>query len=679
METAYSKRLEKRFGIYDGLVALVCLVGAGVSGYFFYLERKFTSGVNQGSAIGTLERRDGKVRRKSASSFVWQGIEEQEKIYQKDALQTGPESTSLIRLSDGTSMELSENSLVVMKTLENISLNFVKGTAIVRESGGGVKQIQVNSDGKLNEEKLSVQLLEPPMFSEFFVKEQETKNIFFTWGHRGPLKEGLLQVSSNRHFPKSKTTSIKLAEAKNELTQNLGPGQYFWRIITLGGTKSPIQQFRISEVGVLKPVGPTAGELIRVFGEEAALPFRWILPTRLNQRASLEVGQHQLELSTDPRFTSSQSAPVITQNVSAVSGATLFKKNFSVGKWYWRLQSRYQNLTLTSATESFQLEHISKLTLDLVGPVENESIPLKANLRFYWNCSASEMDYVWELKDSQEKIISQYQGRASAALWKMPQVGQYQWRVSAQWKGNVLGESPWRKLNVLSGDTLVLLSPSKEQKILFWKAQSPIHFRWKKDVLVDDPAFSYLFELAADSDFKNILFSEKSKTSDLLMKQLSSELTLSKLYFWRVKILAPTNQIVKISAIQSFSYGQFPLAQAPSELSPGMSKVFNLRDDPNPPKLRWADVPGAKAYEISIRQRPPQGESRSFASTAKMFKKVIESAEFSLDHMVEGHYLWSVRAIDEMGRLGEASPELHFEYSYGAPLTAPKLISPEVQ
>src|SRR5947209_2267160 len=105
------------------LVAALCLVGAAASSYKLYLEITAGVGAGLGKPLGRMARVEEKVRRKTATSFVWGSAISQEPVYMKDSIQTGDSSAAVVRFDDGTTLEIAENSLVVIDDLKNLSTN----------------------------------------------------------------------------------------------------------------------------------------------------------------------------------------------------------------------------------------------------------------------------------------------------------------------------------------------------------------------------------------------------------------------------------------------------------------------------------------------------------------------------------------------------------------------------
>ena len=62
-----------------------------------------------------------------------------------------------------------------------------------------------------------------------------------------------------------------------------------------------------------------------------------------------------------------------------------------------------------------------------------------------------------------------------------------------------------------------------------------------------------------------------------------------------------------------------------------------------------------------------------------VFHKQTRSTNVSFKDLPVGYYEWEVNAIDRLKRPGESSPQVKFSASYGGPLSAPRVLTNEVQ
>ena len=117
-------------------------------------------------------------------------------------------------------------------------------------------------------------------------------------------------------------------------------------------------------------------------------------------------------------------------------------------------------------------------------------------------------------------------------------------------------------------------------------------------------------------------------------------------------------------------------------MNPASEAVFKLIEKDEVPRTAWAAVPGATAYELIVTEIPDSSSAkRSPASAAPkvVAQETLTGTEFTLKSLKPGQYTWTVRAIDQAKRRGNPLPTQRFTVTYGATLTPPEVLSPEVQ
>lgn len=661
--------LNRQFEAKTLLVILLCSGLAAFGGYRLYSDLDSGGLVHHGKTMARVERREARVRYKTPASFVWETVEQDQSLYEHESVQTGHASAAVIRMSGGATLELGENSLIVLNEVDNLALNFVKGSAVVHESSGD-RQISMSKDGKVSVEKLNIRLLNPGPLAEYFVSGGEAKSIQFEWDKPG---EFFVEVSRDRTFSAARTDRIPAdAGKKTFAAKSLAVGNYYWRVTGADGTHSQVRVFRVSTASPLQLLSPSAMERVRAFGDVADLQFRW-MPSQTSLATNPDV-RHQLEISADPAFKKVEE----TQDVFPNSGNAIVRTAAS-GSLFWRIRSHYGDLVLSSPVEKFTLERTDKVLLELLRPAENDQLALGAPVRFTWNANAGDLEYAWEIQDSKGTRLATSKGPVPGTLWKDTGPGAYRWRVVASWNGKSVGESSWRPFSISSGSPLVLLTPAKDEKFVFWEKELPLSFRWQKDALLERPEYSYVIEVAADREFKGTLLTKTSRAPQLAEATIppSAIPDEPRAFFWKVKVTDSSGKIVKTSEPLSFFYGRYPRLAAPQSVMP--AAIFNLRDDKKVPLIEWAAVEGAKGYEVSVFRIEPKNNGRGPAAEQVIVKQLVPDAKFEFSKLPVGKYHWNVRALDRIDRPGQPSARGEFEVSYGKPLRAPKVRSAEVQ
>ncbi len=655
------------------LVALICLVGSASGGYFLYTDLNAKGGAGIGKPMARVERRESKVRRKAGSSYAWTNVVEKEDLYKKDSLQTGPGSAATVKLNDGSSLEIGENSLVVIDDIQNIQLNFKRGTLIVRRKDGGDAKITVDNEGKTKVEELPIRLLGPEPLTSYWVPEKGQKPVKFSWEPRGQsLPESYtVQISPDKSFRADRTKNVQVSDPNvRETALPLSPGRYFWRVVGKGAQPSEARQIQVSQAIALRPQSPSKQKLM-IWGAESTLPFKWLAP----QDSSEEVAraQHEIEVATDAEFKNRVSG----QSVAADSGLASLK-NFAEGYYFWRIKSRYGDFEVASAPERFQIEKARQISIDLGKPDAATSFEVRPQVLFTWDAD-TDAEFHWELADAQGKPVQDSKAKARTFAWNKPEPGTYKWRVVALApNGEKAGETQWRQFSIFEGKPVALKAPMKNQEIFYWEDPAKISFEWSEDPLIKKEEMAYLVEVARDADFKMGLVSKRTDDENVTSKDLGG--LAPGAYFWRVRIVDKSGQTIKTSEMGRFAYGPHPVLSPPLEVGPAVGSEFNVLEEGNDPVLTWKPVEGAENYEITVYAPVPGRTTASGKVQNKVFFKTsTDKLSAKVPGLKEGKYFWTIRSIDRMKRPGEQMQPKWFTVTYGEVLGAPETTSAEVQ
>lgn len=121
----------KRLTLQDRLILIGAVLGLGAFLYLLSDDSILTSWNEKanGPVIGTIEAPDNDVRQKHAQKFEWKPVRKKRKLYEGDSVFTGVKSTAKIYLSDGSELDITPNSLVVLNRTENqMNLDLEFGT-----------------------------------------------------------------------------------------------------------------------------------------------------------------------------------------------------------------------------------------------------------------------------------------------------------------------------------------------------------------------------------------------------------------------------------------------------------------------------------------------------------------------------------------------------------------------
>ena len=133
-------------------------------------------------------------------------------------------------------------------------------------------------------------------------------------------------------------------------------------------------------------------------------------------------------------------------------------------------------------------------------------------------------------------------------------------------------------------------------------------------------------------------------------------------------------EVLKSSVARSFKVALHPPLRAPAseKVRPVSNAVVDYQNVPGGVTASWSPIDGAVAYDVSVRLRSPAG-------TKPIFQKRVATPGVAIGEIPEGDYLWSITAIDILGRPGEALTPRGLKTTYGVELGAPTFQTKEVQ
>ncbi|HNX60752.1 MAG TPA: FecR domain-containing protein, partial [Spirochaetota bacterium] len=319
----------------DIIVTGIALAIISSSSYGLYRDFVQTSSGTQ-KQIGTITYKKKTAERKFTSRSTWENLSQQAPVYNRDSIRTAEGASAVINLSDGTVLDLDENTLVMLNVDESESSVSVgsgslyaksgsdsaltmkaKGTSVSMKKGalslalgkddmklnmlsggasvkaGGSVQTLSGSDGlrlaggKMENTRPDV-ILESPAPSTFIpVAKGKKADIRFSW--KGQVDKPSILIGRNR----SLTNADKVKAAGTTGTKALAAGEYYWGVVSGKGNVSDVRKFVIVEDSEIKPLSPK-GDVFTSVDEKPIIPLRW--------SESALASLYEIEVSKDRSF-----------------------------------------------------------------------------------------------------------------------------------------------------------------------------------------------------------------------------------------------------------------------------------------------------------------------------------------------------------------------------------------
>lgn len=565
------------------------MVGASaliISTFSLLLFLDFTSRIEAGDAreIGKITYKKRVSQRKYGNQVIWEDVENNTPVYINDSIRTSDLSEAVVRLQDGTSIELDENSMILLaESSGSININFAQGTMYARraavadpnaatvnitsgEATVSIEQSDVklsqSEDKQLNltvsrgtavlktesEEKVLTQnqnavllkdakvaqvreialRLVSPEPNRYFISPERTLPVSFAWEATGDAKDVYFELSRDRSF--TAVVSRKRAAAPNAIEAVAG-GEYYWRLKAEDAAGKPqFSETRRFSVLVDRPVQlvyPPSNETFSFVTRPPMINFRW----GKNDIAS----KYTLEIAKDQSF---------TQPVSSVSTSLtgLGIDTLPLGTYYWRVsttaglgdpaysgRSGVHRLVINRRKVVERTELISPPEGTVFSGLQIQSKGVICS----WKMVGEVPRY--ELVVASEKEFNNIVHRDTVAgnftrLVKELAAGTYFWKIrplADDAEGSVF--TPARSFTVLGGEGFNLTAPANnfETKPGRDEKSMAIDFSWSRSPIDGN----YFLELSREPDFSRIVHGAAAGATGAKVGEVTPGT-----YYWRVKV-----------------------------------------------------------------------------------------------------------------------------------------------
>lgn len=552
----------------------------------FYTDITRKADAGEAELIGTITFKRKVAHRKYASQVVWEELEQNEKIYNYDSIRTADLSEAIIHLEDGTEIALNENSMILLAlSKEEIDLEFSRGSI-------SAKRDELKDDAK----NLSITALGTTVLvgkSDVNLNRAEGRD---------------LNLTVNRG-----DATIKAGEAEKLVKAN--------QRVVVSEDKKDLRVLTIN----LRLKNPPPSGYVLTTKSATAIDFSWE-PVKGSWNVYLEISRNSL-------FNDIVASKRVFRNAT--------KQVLQRGIYYWRLKA-VSGSRKTEYSDVRRLSVIGDKPVELIAPLDGgiytyrSVIPI---ITFKWSKSGIASAYTLIIAKDQamNTIVQRVQTPGTSIAIDTLKKGTYFWRVetSIGLRGIANLQSRVYRLNIEEkGETEppeLLYPPDKNHLSRAVLEKHHITFTWKMNPEIESSSLS----IARDEDFKDILFTSKSKVNFLQFKE---SLPIGK-YFWRVIGKLMGGDLTKPSVSRSLMITETePIAL----LKPEDNAIIDPGEGETPPvKFVWArtDVKGRFHLDIS--------REKDFASLYKEHDGESNSAD--IPQLEPGRYFWRVSLRDDNG------------------------------
>ena len=680
---------------------MVTVSAAVITLFSFLLYQDMTRRHDAGSQqrIGTITFKHRVAQRKFFSQVIWEDLQQSEPLYNNDTIRTANLSDAVIQLSDGTRIDIGENTMILMSMAgDGINVNFAHGSLSASRKGArGEMKIQSKdavvslekSDVKLTsvggkgldltvsrgkalmkaggEEKvvaekeraflakdskkavvraLSFRLKSPPA-DHYLTALGPSLAVRFAWDEVKPGSGVSFQLSRSADFSSLMQTQ---AAPPGGISLSLSEGSYYWRLKKEGegaaGEVSEVRKLVILRADPAAPLYPRAGETFQYILKPPLVTFRWT--------AGRSATGYLVEIAAEEGMKN----PLRKLESADTSIAAELPR----GVYYWRVLSR----TGLAGAERLIAGPVRKFTVDvrrtleaprLISPTREATllagILRKRNLLFNWADNREIKSYQFLLaRDADFKGVvtdKTVEGNYFSLAGGL-KAGRYYWRVRGmQGKEALTKFSAAGLFTVAEGGRLQVSAPPDETVFApeFGQKSVPVSFAWKRSEFRG----RLVLQISSDRGFAKT--EREFRTEDYGLT--ASDLAPCS-YYWRVRMLDSDGSDILVSEPRKI-HVRGPLA-APQITEPreGASVDMSRRGGIS---FSWKPLAGANLYECRLYRKGTRKELFSRKSSSL-------SAEFrDLARLDRGLYYWTLQAF-ETGKGGgviRRSPEVRASFS----------------
>ncbi len=652
----------------DRIFVFIIMAVVSAASVLLYKELYFRVSVGGLREIGTVTYRFKKAERKYKKQVLWKDIDQHETVYNFDSIRTVEGATANIQLKDGTSIDIEENTLILLsmegknvnigfeqgrisadtskssgrdvsvksktssvkmkkgrlslaRKNDSLSVNVSSGSAVIRGKAG-VRKVAGGMKATLNKNAFSVEKVDirpdEPKPGAFFVAGEDWYSVLFSWKNTGSVV--YLDVSTSPSFQKMLfSRKIKGGIYKRAFV----PGIYYWR---LRGAEKGKGGSEPSKFTVLKdaPAVMTEPRAAREYVYHVTPPV-----VALAWKRTTAATSYRVEVAIDPGF-----QKIINSHETA--GTRFAYRPLKEGKYYCRVWSLYSfsDSSFKSAPVFFRLRKTRHyLAPELVFPPPGSLASIEALSRepmlLSWEKDHEAASY--EVEVSRDRKFKNIFFRNTTArnfdtVKGTLKSGKYYWRVRAvSAAGEKLPPSRISEFSVKSSLPITLIEPKAEAR--FSVDAGIFLFRWS------DPnrLGRYRIELFATPSMKKRLVARETKNDYIELRDLRPGR-----YFWRVVPGGVPAQPGSPLRGMSVS-GKLPL---PVIIYPHRNSTINVRHMQSL-MFSWQPVRGATEYEITLYRY------RGFYQTRLLTRKSYSPRFILKDFTILDidNFMWEVKAV----------------------------------
>ena len=626
------QKKRRKLRVSDILLVVICLTVCAVSLWFFWKDLNSSSTRTDIDSIATIHFKRKVSQRKFDDRVVWERLQQNSALYDKDTIRTSDGAEAVILFSDGTKVDLTENTMIQISLEKDGSVNL--------SVGGG--NVEVDTTASTSETvKLSM---------------NDGSSVSLEKGSRIAAASSASTASAS-----GAATSFTVKDGNAVVSNAAGKTEKL----------SNGQAVSVEKNGELNRQNITVTSIsknLRIYKTE-----KEVQPVKLSWQAVSDSSKPvdanvKVEVSTDKDFKN-----IVEQYTAKGSSSLELVPKEDSEKLFWRV---YKEDEAEKSVEGV-ITIVELSQMELTSPLDNSVFSYRKNLpnlRFNWKTDDYAESYKMEIARSQDftaPIINESLKTNSFTTASLEK-GKYYWRVTPYYTVNSIGyaeASPVYNFEIEEREALTepLLSlPADAAKIVLGESEQNVIFAWKSDVKAAD----YSIQLSDNSDFTNVR--RTIKASSTTVGEHFNIKTLPKgTYYWRVMRNSEEDREAgneyAYSVVRSFSVdlyvpGVNKLSWPPDGYSIEQEQLARLN-------FNWKLASEYKASGLeSVLQI-----ARTEAFDNVLVKQTLSKTEYSGASLGSGNYYWRVGIVKDGEETAFSEP---YMLKVLDPMQAPKITQP---
>ena len=612
--------------------------------FLFWKDLNATSVRTDKKQIATITFKNKIAQRKFSDRVVWERLSNSSPLYDGDVIRTANLAQAIITFHDGTTLDLSENTMLQIYFSEyeglqifvdggdiqldaaknaNVAVKLDDGSVVNVDAGSsliakaepqGVKTIEVktgnakitteigktaslslgqsaNIEKSGNIERNPITVTSIPRDLRLLNVTDKPLDINLEWKMNDDKSQFItIETSDDKDF--SAITATKRIRSTEKHTLSIDQGTVWWRLYSDENKKSPvIGKIAVQKVPPVKKLAPSSNGQFSYRVTPPAISFRW----DANELAN----HYKLTVSSTPDMKN----PIVERKIENSNIAIV--TDLREGTWWWQISPYYipNNLgyIISEKPSSFTIIKNSQIKKpSLTVPQDKAEIVYKENipLQLMWKSDLNDCTYVVHIaKDSafKNEIFTKETTSTSFNQDFAPtdlKDGIYFWKIvrKSQEKDDLTPESDIRSF-------IVSKYVPQSNKLLY----PPERFTAETGQIATT---SFVWKLSDDyKDKESVLQISKSKDfSTIQQEKHLPEQTISNInieegtWYWRIGVM---NDAGTIDYTPSRSFVAIKELTAPQLIYPAQNQELLTYND-SAISLKWKEVSGASYYNVRI-------------------------------------------------------------------------------